>query len=78
MFGQLEGIQMHPNASASTDLRQVHIDPNFWYPVTRSSDVKSGGLFAAQFAGCSSFSAFLPSAASQPTALRLQSSRESV
>jgi renierapurpurin 18,18'-hydroxylase len=42
---------MHPNGNSSTDLRRVQIHPNFWYPVARSVDVKSGKLFATQFAG---------------------------
>jgi len=34
-----------------TDLRRVGIDPNFWYPIARSTDVKSGALLGASFAG---------------------------
>ncbi len=42
---------MHLNGSTFNDLRQVGIHPNFWYPVARSVNVKSGKLFATQFAG---------------------------
>ena len=33
------------------DLRKTAIDPNFWYPVARSRDLKTGKLLAAHFAG---------------------------
>ncbi len=42
---------MHANGTTSRDLRQVGIHPNFWYPVARTTDLKSGKLFATQFAG---------------------------
>jgi renierapurpurin 18,18'-hydroxylase len=34
-----------------TDLRRVGIDPNFWYPIARSTEVKAGKLVGVSFAG---------------------------
>jgi renierapurpurin 18,18'-hydroxylase len=36
---------------AVTDLRRVGINPNFWYPVATSGDVRKKKTFAAAFAG---------------------------
>ena len=33
------------------DIRKTAIDPNFWYPVARSSEVKAGKAHAVSFAG---------------------------
>jgi len=49
----------HENKSVATadqcnetrDIRKTAIDPNFWYPVARSKDVKLGKAHAASFAG---------------------------
>ena len=38
-------------SEASIDLRKVGTDPNYWYPVAWSSDVKPGQTYATQFAG---------------------------
>jgi phenylpropionate dioxygenase-like ring-hydroxylating dioxygenase large terminal subunit len=41
-----------PDASeALPDLRKTGIDPNFWYPVARSGQVKSGRTCSVSFAG---------------------------
>jgi renierapurpurin 18,18'-hydroxylase len=43
---------MTPDPSSyATDLRRVGIDPHFWYPIARSTDVKAGALRAVSFAG---------------------------
>lgn len=34
-----------------SDLRRIGIDPNFWYPLARSNEVKSGALLGVSFAG---------------------------
>ena len=33
------------------DIRKTAIDPNFWYPVARSREVKPGKVIARSFAG---------------------------
>jgi phenylpropionate dioxygenase-like ring-hydroxylating dioxygenase large terminal subunit len=33
------------------DIRKTAIDPNFWYPLARSRDVKAGKAHAVSFAG---------------------------
>ena len=38
-------------SGAATDLRRVGINPNFWYPVAVSGDVRKKKTFAATFAG---------------------------
>ena len=40
----------HPS-EAVTDLRRVGINPDFWYPVAVSGDVRKKKTFAAMFAG---------------------------
>ncbi len=40
----------HPSGSVA-DLRRTGINPNFWYPVAESSDIRKEGTFAATFAG---------------------------
>lgn len=39
------------SSSYGTDLRRVGIDPNFWYPLARSTEVKAGALLGVTFAG---------------------------
>jgi len=44
----------NPSAKPSSfipDLRKTGIDPNFWYPVARSGQVKSGRTYSVSFAG---------------------------
>ncbi|MGA2412532.1 MAG: aromatic ring-hydroxylating dioxygenase subunit alpha [Candidatus Binataceae bacterium] len=38
-------------SNAAHDLRQIGANPNFWYPLAWSSEVRKGKAFAAQFAG---------------------------
>ena len=39
------------SAAPSRDIRKTGIDPNFWYPLARSAEVKQGKAFACAFAG---------------------------
>src|SRR6202046_1900510 len=39
------------SAERTEDLRRVGINPDFWYPVALSADVRRGKTFAARFAG---------------------------
>ena len=46
----------HPdtkNDQKNTDLRKTGIDPNFWYPIVRSSELKAGKALDIEFAGTS-------------------------
>ena len=46
----------HPdtkNNQKNTDLRKTGIDPNFWYPIVRSSELKAGKALDIEFAGTS-------------------------
>jgi len=45
--------QLEPSEpqNESRDIRKTAIDPNFWYPIARSSEVKSGKVIASSFAG---------------------------
>ncbi|MCZ6773441.1 MAG: Rieske (2Fe-2S) protein, partial [Proteobacteria bacterium] len=45
---RLEGTDVRAEAR---DIRKTAIDPNFWYPVARSRDVKRGKTQAVTFAG---------------------------
>ena len=38
------------SAAPSRDIRKTGIDPNFWYPLARSAEVKQGKAFACAFA----------------------------
>jgi renierapurpurin 18,18'-hydroxylase len=38
-------------SNSGSDLRKTGINPNFWYPLARSKDVKKGKMLAASFAG---------------------------
>ena len=40
-----------PAEAVLRDIRKTGIDPNFWYPVARSGQVKCGRVFTASFAG---------------------------
>ncbi len=35
----------------AADIRKTGIDPNFWYPIARSKEVKKGKTFGTTFAG---------------------------
>jgi len=48
----------HPS-EAVTDLRRVGINPDFWYPVAVSGDVRKKKTFAAMFAAIKSANADL-------------------
>ena len=37
----------------NTDLRTTGIDPNFWYPIVRTTELKTGKAIEIQFAGTS-------------------------
>jgi renierapurpurin 18,18'-hydroxylase len=42
---------IHTEASLRTDIRKTGIDPDFWYPVARSHEVKPGKTHPVSFAG---------------------------
>jgi phenylpropionate dioxygenase-like ring-hydroxylating dioxygenase large terminal subunit len=44
-------VEAADNGEESHDIRKTAIDPNFWYPVARSRDVKPGKAHAVSFAG---------------------------
>jgi phenylpropionate dioxygenase-like ring-hydroxylating dioxygenase large terminal subunit len=45
-------VRIDPRLQASSrDLRRTGLDPNFWYPVARSSQLKRGSTRAVHFAG---------------------------
>ena len=53
MSQQLTGAQIAEIGQAENprDIRKTAIDPNFWYPLARSKDLKRGKTLAVQFAG---------------------------
>jgi phenylpropionate dioxygenase-like ring-hydroxylating dioxygenase large terminal subunit len=48
---ETEPIRSSLPAAAAADLRRVGINPNFWYPVATSGQVRKKKTFAATFAG---------------------------
>jgi phenylpropionate dioxygenase-like ring-hydroxylating dioxygenase large terminal subunit len=44
-------VSSHARQPKPTDLRRIGIDPDFWYPVARSSNLKRGKTLAVHFAG---------------------------
>jgi phenylpropionate dioxygenase-like ring-hydroxylating dioxygenase large terminal subunit len=44
-------VQAADRSEKLGDIRKTAIDPNFWYPVGRSRDVKAGKARAVSFAG---------------------------
>jgi phenylpropionate dioxygenase-like ring-hydroxylating dioxygenase large terminal subunit len=44
-------VESTERSEESRDIRKTGIDPNFWYPVARSRDVKAGRAHAVSFAG---------------------------
>jgi renierapurpurin 18,18'-hydroxylase len=44
-------VSSHARQSKPTDLRRIGIDPDFWYPVARSSNLNRGKTLAVHFAG---------------------------
>ena len=44
-------VSSHPRQPEPTDLRRIGIDPDFWYPVARSRNLKRGKTLAVHFAG---------------------------
>jgi phenylpropionate dioxygenase-like ring-hydroxylating dioxygenase large terminal subunit len=53
---QVKGADMHGTVPPERrgnepDLRRIGLNPDFWYPVARSKDLKRGSMIAASFAG---------------------------
>jgi phenylpropionate dioxygenase-like ring-hydroxylating dioxygenase large terminal subunit len=47
----IETVEAPDRSKESRDIRKTAIDPNFWYPLARSRDVKPGKAHAVSFAG---------------------------
>ena len=44
-------LSVHGGGGAHSDIRKTGLDPNFWFPVARSKQLKRGKALAASFAG---------------------------
>lgn len=50
-YGRWDGTVSADSSFNGTDLRRIGINPNFWYPLARSTEVKPGKMLGVTFAG---------------------------
>ncbi|GBQ99076.1 ring-hydroxylating dioxygenase ferredoxin subunit [Acetobacter nitrogenifigens DSM 23921 = NBRC 105050] len=46
-----ENRSVSPNSASGQDLRRIHCDPDFWYPVAWSRELRRGKVIATRYAG---------------------------